>query len=685
MLNFSNTATIYVSQKTGNHLNTGFLPKEDNLGNGPLKSIEQAFEKAYQLRCAGNFRPITVKILDDEYFIDNTMDFDVSKMCGKYKDNECICGVTVEPCGDRCKIVGGRRLEGFLNDEFNGKKCFSVHIPEVLNGEWAFTDLYVDGRRAKLTRYPKEGTLRCVDTEYNTGEQFTHSEWFIAKKEDLESIKDVESAIVSYYHYWIDEHSPVKSYDRESGKLTMEYKSRFLISNRYDETDGQITAANLEYYLENIAEAFSNPDEWYLDKKTGMLYYIPRNEEQTPDSITVYAPTVDKILNLCGTSELKIRNIYFRDIDFVCSRGDYVSVSADICENPEMDGKYASDCQSVANAYGAINFTYSKNCGMENCNFENLGVHGISIEQGCSDIEIKNCKISDIGAGGIRIFGGSAGCEATDETHHIKVNNCSITSCGRRYAAGCGILANHVHNSEFSDNEISYLDYSGISVGWVWGYGASNTYDNKISRNHIHHIGMGKLSDMGGIYMLGKQRGTLISENVIHDCLGSHYGGWGIYTDEGSSFMRIEKNIVYNISSDCYHQHYGSNNVVTNNIFAFGKRAVLACSIDELHASLLVEKNILITDNRPVFCTSKEEKGFNSALMSHHNLIYDVSGREPVMFNCRGRDFTFSEIQKLGMEEGSVVKNPKLSDDFEVLDNSPAIELGFKQIKKMRF
>lgn len=679
MINFSNTATIYVSQNIGNYLNTGFLSQEDNLGNGPLESIEQAFEKVYQLRCAGNFRPITVKILDDEYFIDNTMDFDSSKICGKYKDNECICGITVEPYSKRCKIVGGRRITGFSEDTFNGQKCFSAHIPKVLSGEWYFTDLYVDGKRAKLTRYPKEGTLRCVDTEHNTGGQFAHSEWFIAKREDLENIKDVENAIVSYYHYWIDEHSPVKSYDRESGKLTMEYKSRFMISNRYDETDGQVTTANLEYYLENIPEAFSNPDEWYLDKNKGMLYYIPRNEKQSPENITVYAPTVDKILNFSGNKDKKITNIYFKDIDFVCSDGDYASTSEDLCDNPEEAGKYASDCQSVSDAYGAVNFTYSKNCGLDNCNLTCLGVHAVSINEGCSDIEITNCKISDVGAGGIRIVGGVAGCEENEETHHISVQRCNITNCGRRYAAGCGILAMHIHNCEFSDNEISYLDYSGISVGWVWGYVDSNTYDNKILRNHIHHIGMGNLSDMGGIYLLGKQRGTIVAENIIHDCLGSHYGGWGIYTDEGSSFIRVEKNIVYNISSDCYHQHFGSDNVITNNIFAFGKRALLACSIDEMHTSLVVEKNIFVTDKRPIFCTSQAVKGFNSALMSHHNLIYDVSGREPVMFNSRGHDFTFSEIQKLGMEMGSIVKNPKLSDDFKVSDDSPAHDLGFKK------
>ena len=238
-------------------------------------------------------------------------------MLGKYRDNECICDITVQPCKERSKIVCGKKLSGFKEDEFNGVKCISLYIPEVKNGGWSFTDLYVDGERASLTRYPEKGTLRCIETENGGPELFSHSEWFIAKKEDLAGIKDVESAIVSYYHYWVDEHSPVKSYDRETGKLIMEYKSRFNITTQYDKDDWR--ASNLEYYLENIAEMFKSPGEWYLEKETGMLYYIPKDDSQTIDNITVYAPLIKKILIIKGSGEQKVRNIWFRDFDFICS------------------------------------------------------------------------------------------------------------------------------------------------------------------------------------------------------------------------------------------------------------------------------------------------------------------------------------------------------------------------------
>jgi hypothetical protein len=433
-----------------------------------------------------------------------------------------------------------------------------------------------------------------------------------------------------------------------------------MITNRYDDDPG--CTANLHYYLENVPEMFKNPDEWYLDNANGMLYYIPRDESCTLDTLVVYAPTVDRIVDICGLEERPVCDIRFRNLTFICSKGDYASVNCGI-DVPLVEGAtYGSDAQSVAGAHGAINFKYAKRCAMENCSLENLGVHGISVDAGCSDIRIEKCTIRDIGAGGIRIFGGAYGSDAAQETHHITVKDCDIAWCGRRYAAGCGILANHTYGNEFVGNEISYLDYSGISVGWVWGYGHNITCGNLIRNNHIHHIGMGNLSDMGGIYLLGKQRGTVVSGNLIHDVICKHYGGWGIYTDEGSSYITIENNKVYNTSSNCYHQHYGSDNVIRGNVFYGAGDSLVRCSVSELHACLVLENNVLITDGNPMFSTREAENGYNPGVLSDNNRIWDVSGGEPVAFEVNNRKVYVSEARQLGIEKHSVVTSDVLAE-----------------------
>lgn len=45
------------------------------------------------------------------------------------------------------------------------------------------------------------------------------------------------------------------------------------------------------------------------------------------------------------------------------------------------------------------------------------------------------------------------------------------------------IVICHANNNEISENEIHNIGYSGISAGFVWGYGKSNTYGNIIRKN----------------------------------------------------------------------------------------------------------------------------------------------------------------------------------------------------------
>ena len=67
--------------------------------------------------------------------------------------------------------------------------------------------------------------------------------------------------------------------------------------------------------------------------------------------------------------------------------------------------------------------------------------------------------------------------------------------------------------------------YSAISIGWTWGYGNALAKGNIVEFNHIHNIGVKSdgdgpiLSDMGGIYTLGKQPGMIIRSNIFHTLL----------------------------------------------------------------------------------------------------------------------------------------------------------------------
>jgi len=674
MINPYNLTTLYVSQKYGSNRKTGFSKNTNDPQNGPLQTIEKALDKIKEMRFFGCLQPVTIKVLDEEYSVTKPIII----------DNE-VFGVTIEPY-TKTLISGGIQIKDLKKDTFNNTECFSAYVPEVAeNGLW-FTDLYVDSEHAQFTRYPKDGTLTPESVDNNDKALYTHSKWFIADKKDLEvikSFKNFNDCFISYNHYWIDEHTPIESYDTKTGKIVCKYYSRFSVSSLYP-------ASAMHYIIENVAEAFSNPNEWYLDRETSKVYYIPRNENQTPENITVYAPVTDKLFIIQGTSEKPTQNIYINGFEFAYTKGDYESKATTENAPAKIEGEevsYASDSQAVASAHGSIELEFAHNCIIENCNIHSLGVHAIAMKAGVQNVKIINNDISDMGAGGINSGGEAYGSEKAYHNCNNTISNNTIHGLGKRYFAACGVLVKHSYNNLISHNDIFDLYYTGISVGWVWGYTDNLSNNNIIEYNHIYDLGKGKLSDMGGIYLLGKQQGTIVRNNLIHDVVSAHYGGWGLYTDEGSSYITLENNICYNLHCNCYHQHFGCMNTARNNIFVLAKEEPVKVTRSEMHTGMIFEKNIIVANNTALFGLNPDGIGSGGipTIISHDNIIFDTENVDPMFLSIGDDKFTVSEArEKLSIDDGSIIADPKFkgidTHDFTLSPDSPAFELGFKPI-----
>jgi len=668
MINISNITTIYVSQKNGNWMYSGFHKEEKGEFQGPLDSIENALKLVEDMRRAGAGQPVTIEVLDEVYTVENPVVI-----------TNKVNSVTIK--GNNTVISGGKRITGFKEDTFNDVRCFSAQVPEIENGFW-FTDLYVDGLRADFTYLPKEGFFEPESVENNNKNLLETSKWFVAKKEDAELFKtfrNFNDCFVSYNHYWIDEHSPVESIDAETGKIVMKYRSRFSISDTNERS-------KLRYRLENVAEAFENKNEWYLDRETKKVYYIPRDEKQTPENIEVYAPVAEKLFIIEGEAEKKAEYITFENLTFANTRGDYISRGSLVESEIREDMCYASDSQAVCDAPGVIEFMHSHGCEIRNCTLRNIGLHAVNIKDGCDRVSIYGNRFYDIGAGAIVVGGGAFGCEKAEETFGNTISQNIINCIGRRYFAACGILVKHSYSNTISHNDISDTFYTGISLGWVWGYGDSISRDNIVEKNHIHNIGQGVLSDMGGVYVLGTQPGTIIRNNVIHDVTSKHYGGHGIYTDEGTCYVLIEKNICYDNNSTAFNQHYGRMNTVRNNIFVKSGQEPVRSSKEELHTSFILERNIIVSDGTASYQPGYGGKptGYFQKMCGNRNLHFNTKG-DVAIFNLNGKNFSLEEVQKnYGIEHESIVADPCFADyennDFTLKENSPALKLGFEPI-----
>ena len=675
MISYNEIATLYVAPAGYDGRTdpmSGTEPAPSDAG-APFGSLREALNMIRELRRIGVDQPVSVQLLPGTHILPETLRIDGG-----------IYGVTFEPFGrGEARIFGGVKVADWREDTYNGVPCFSAPIPaEALNpdapGGIDFTDLYVNGTRAKLTRYPAEGWLYPEDVENHSTALFSPSKWFIARAGDIRDFRNMSRIQMSFCHYWIDEHTPIDGYDPETRRVTMRYPSRFAIAGERG------SASALEYCLENVAEAFANPDEWYADD--GRIYYIPRDGSMTPGTVEAWIPRISKLVEIAGTPENPARNIRFRGIGFGVTRGEYGSVGSDASGNGEQT-LYASDAQAVAQADGAVSFRYAANCSIEDCRIENFGLHGVVVWPGCHGIRVLGTLIRDGGAGGLKILGGVAGSPLGEHTYGCAVEDCRILSCGRRYFAACGVLLMHAYENSISHNEIAYLYYTGISAGWVWGYAPSIARDNRIEKNHIHHLGDGMLSDMGGVYLLGKQPGTVVSGNVIHHVKSKNYGGWALYTDEGSSFITLENNICYDCSDNSYHQHYGSMNTVRNNVFAFAGGQEVRVSRTEAHLSILFENNVFCGNRDPMYDISRDQIS-QRTVSAKRNLLSDCARDEPVLriFGSgeNREELTLADFQKYGMEYGSKAGDPQFEDpaarDFRLKETSPAFGLGIKPI-----
>ena len=178
---------------------------------------------------------------------------------------------------------------------------------------------------------------------------------------------------------------------------------------------------------------------------------------------------------------------------------------------------------------------------------------------------------------------------------------------------------------------------------------------------------------MGAVYTLGVSPGTEVSFNVIHDVHAFDYGGWGLYTDEGSTGVAMENNLVYRTKTGGFHQHYGRENLIRNNILAFSRTDQLQRTRREEHVSFRFERNIVLYDRGQLM----GKQWTDDRLLLDHNVYWNLGGE--VRFPGNQELSTWRTAT--GHDARSLVADPMFmdpwNDDFRLAATSPALTVGF--------
>ncbi len=603
---------------------------------------------------------------------------------------------------DKVTISGGEPLTGWKKTKVNGRIAWKASVPEWLED---VPFLYVNGSFETPVRLPKKGFFRAADKQSGFQTNDDNCDNFLVNKGDFDpQWYDPENISIKMTHLWIEESMKVKSFDAKTGRLFTASSLRYVVRQE-----------NSEYALYNVKEALSDPGEFYFDRLKREILFV---SDDVPTGV---------IVPRCGTlvrfdSNVKwvtLNGLHFRyggthlplfDADFDLRDAGFkplVNRAWSISVWKQGNGKKAkmptySGPQGASHVPGVLLFTSASDCTIQNCTVSASAWYGIHAAESCSNLHFIGNDIYGLGGGGIYVGGGNAVSVAENPsllTSRIVIRDNHIHDCGLFFYSAIGILITHACGCLVENNHIHDLFYSGISCGWTWGYADSVTRENRICRNHIHDLGKGILSDMGGIYLLGVQAGTHVYENVIHDIVNRYYGGWGLYTDEGSSHIVLERNVVYNCACEGFHQHYGRENVVRYNVFAFNKAHGMAFSADAWTGyawpgdphdrAVCVYNNVVVTDGTPTYVSGNFDMFEKKRVFADNNIFFDVSGKQSVFAhnNQKGKDYTLDDLRALGMDCHSIVCDPGFKNvrklDFRLKKNSVLLEYGFDFLEKL--
>ncbi len=442
-----------------------------------------------------------------------------------------------------------------------------VSSPELMR---AAGQLYVNERRAVLARQPDAGNY-----------------WFVAKAVAVPGEKADEQGRTAFdptpdAAAWL---ARLDETDRTRAVLNIA-QSWSAGRHRFDPASapgGAIRIAprarwaflqygtSQRYFVENVAAAFDKPGEWFWD--AAAVRYRPTSAEKG-QSLRVVLPVLDRLLVIRGggSSGQLVENLEFRGLRFANARW-----------LTPPGGMF--DLQAGVSVGAAIEVDGARGIVFDRCGVTRTGGFGIWLRNNVRDSTITRCVFDDLGGGAIKVAEAAplAGSDRS-ATGANQISNNRISRTGEVVWGAAAVWVGHSFDNEIANNTIFDTSYTAISLGWTWGYAGPNAGRNRVVANLLYNIGRGQLADMGAIYTLGRQPGTVIAGNVIREVrsyAGYGPGAWGIYNDQGSSEIAVENNVVVGTDAGAYHMHMARNNVVRGNVFAGSDSAELAVNVNE--------------------------------------------------------------------------------------------------------
>ena len=627
-------ADFYVSAR-GNDRNPGTLRK-------PFATLEHARESARASKASG---PVTVWIRGGTYLVSRTF------------------GLTAEDSGtayqayrnETVRLIGGRPIRGFRRvtdpgvlrrvDPAARRKVVALDLRAqgITNfGDLtargferdvrpAALELFFQGKPMQLARWPNRDWAKTAGVMEGKEDRFQYEGDRPARWAALDDVW-----VHGYWTWdWADSYARVKSIDTARREI-ITYPPHGV----YGYSKGK------RYYAFNILEELDEPGEWYLDRKSGVIYFWPPAPLGRGEAAVSLLE--EPLITLDGAS-----NVTLRGLTLEYTRGDAVDIRG-----------------------GAGNRVVG-------CTIRNIGNVGVKVESG-ERHSISGCDISQTGDGAVILSGGD---RPTLTPAGNSVADCDIHEFGRwvrTYTPGvylsgvgnrvehnrihdsphCAILLNgNEHHIEF--NEIHHVALETHDVGAFYMGRDYTERGNMVRYNYFHHLGRGgvKPEDLvQAVYLDDCASGTLVYGNVFYRAgRGAMIGGGRDNTIENNIFVECTPSI-----------HVDARGLGWAEFWFNGKDNTL---IDRLKAMHYHKPPYSV--RYPQLVSLYEDP--DTVVPKGNSIVRNVS------YGGRWIDFLDGMTDKIvHIQDNFISGDPGFvdaaHDNFQLRDDSPVYKLGFKPI-----
>ncbi len=493
-----------------------------------------------------------------------------------------------------------------------GTTIWSTPVPAGLDTR----QIYVNGQRADVASQPANTVF---GTMTNTASGFTFTGTPPTGSTDNWAQSDVVYSTAGESYHWQQAVCPVTSIS--SGAVTEQTPCYTNADN--NAARGPIVSVPTS--VENDYALLGTPGQFYLDTTAHKIYYVPRTgENMTTASVT--AAGLQTLVDIAGTSTSPVTHLTFTGLSFeygtllLGSQG-VVDQQADMVRtsNPNVDAPLAANVVCLA----------CQNVSFTGDTFAHLGGSALGFDGGGSSNTIEGNVVTDVSGNGIEI-GDPGNYDPTKvnqtgyntppavlESNYM-INNNEVYNVANEFLGGVGIAAAWVTGTTIAHNEVWDTPYTGISLGYGWGYQSSAVMSgNHVDDNYVHDVMTSSLIDGGAIYLNGLQAaaGSTVTGNYIAQ---DSQNFAGLYLDNGSSNWNVSNNVV-----DGYVSHWllvqsgapsANDNTVTNNYVD----AASGASWDNGNASNTVSSNTTGLTSWP---TAAQTTIANAGLDSAHSAL----------------------------------------------------------------